>query len=165
MRALALLALLLPAACGFQLRGAAKLPFETLYVPNATSGIALDLKRHLQAGSSTRVVDDAKTAQALLQFTGETRSKEILALNAAGRVREYRLLYRVSFRVADSKGGEYLPNSTVTIARAITYDDAVALAKETEEQLIFRDMQSDMVQQILRRIAAAPAAPVAPAEN
>ena len=84
MRALipVLLALLL-AACGFQLRGAAKLPFETLYVPNATSGIALDLKRRLQAGSGTRVVDDAKTAQALLQFTGETRSKEILALNAA----------------------------------------------------------------------------------
>jgi LPS-assembly lipoprotein len=164
-RSLALLALALLAACGFQLRGAAKLPFETLYVPNATSGIALDLKRRLQAGSGTRVVDDAKTAQAQLQFTGETRSKEILALNAAGRVREYRLLYRVSFRVADGKGGEYLPNSTVTIARAITYDDAVALAKETEEQLIFRDMQSDMVQQILRRIAAAPAAPVAPAEN
>jgi len=155
MRALALLALFLLAACGFQLRGAAKLPFETLYVPNATSGIALDLKRHLLSGSDTRVVDDPKNAQALLQFTEETRSKEILALNTAGRVREYRLLYRVSFRVADGKGGEYLPSNTVTIARAITYDDAVALAKETEEQLIFRDMQSDMVQQILRRIAAA----------
>lgn len=160
-RAPALLLCLALAACGFQLRGAAKLPFETLYVPNATSGIALELKRHLLSGSDTRVVDDPKNAQALLQFTEETRSKEILALNTAGRVREYRLLYRVSFRVADGKGGEYLPSNTVTIARAITYDDAVALAKETEEQLIFRDMQTDMVQQILRRIAAVQAAPAA----
>lgn len=160
-RASALLLCFALAACGFQLRGAAKLPFETLYVPNATSGIALELKRHLQSGSDTRVVDDPKSAQALLQFTEETRSKEILALNTAGRVREYRLLYRVGFRVADGKGGEYLPGSSVTIARAITYDDAVALAKETEEQLIFREMQSDMVRQILRRIAAVQAAPAA----
>jgi LPS-assembly lipoprotein len=160
-RASALLLCFALAACGFQLRGAAKLPFETLYVPNATSGIALELKRHLQSGSDTRVVDDPKSAQALLQFTEATRSKEILALNTAGRVREYRLLYRVGFRVADGKGGEYLPGSSVTIARAITYDDAVALAKETEEQLIFREMQSDMVRQILRRIAAVQAAPAA----
>lgn len=160
-RASALLLCFALAACGFQLRGAAKLPFDTLYVPNATSGIALELKRHLQSGSDTRVVDDPKNAQALLQFTEETRSKEILALNTAGRVREYRLLYRVGFRVADGKGGEYLPGSSVTIARAITYDDAVALAKETEEQLIFREMQSDMVRQILRRIAAVQAPPAA----
>jgi LPS-assembly lipoprotein len=157
----ALLALLSVAACGFHLRGSTELPFETLYVPSATSGIALDLKRHVQAGSDTRVVDDPKAAQALLQFTEETRAKEILSLNTAGRVREYRLIYRVGFRVADGKGGEYVPRSIVTLQRDITYDEAVALAKETEEELLFRDMQSDMVRQILRRIAAARTAPKA----
>ncbi|MDH4093186.1 MAG: LPS assembly lipoprotein LptE [Betaproteobacteria bacterium] len=160
-RALALLALLVLAACGFQLRGTAKLPFETLYVPNATSGIALEVKRHVQSGSDTRVVDEAKGAQAQLQFLEESRSKEILSLNSAGRVREYRLLYRVSFRVADGRGGDYVPRSTVTLTRDITYDDTVALAKETEEQLLFREMQSDMVRQILRRIAALETAPAA----
>jgi LPS-assembly lipoprotein len=150
----AVLAALL-AACGFQLRGTTDLPFETLYVPAATSGIALDLKRHIQSGSDTRVVDDPQAAEAQLQFAGETRSKEILALNSAGRVQEYRLYYRVRFRVADAKGGEYVPYSTITLQRDITYDESVALAKETEEQLMFRDMQSDMVRQILRRIATA----------
>jgi LPS-assembly lipoprotein len=153
--------LLLLGACGFHLRGAADLPFETLYLPNATSGIALELKRHLQSGSDTRVVDDPKAAQAMLQFTEESRSKEILALNTAGRVREYRLVYRVSFRVADGKGAEFVPPSTITLGRDITYDDTVALAKETEEQLLFRDMQADMVQQILRRLTAARDAPKA----
>jgi LPS-assembly lipoprotein len=155
MRATALLALVALAACGFHLRGEADLPFRTLYVPNATTGIALDLKRHLQSASDTRVVDDPKAAQAQLQFIEETRGKEILALNAGGRVREYRLVYRVSFRVADGRGGEYVPRSTVRLERDITYDDALALAKETEEQLLFRDMQADMVQQILRRLTAA----------
>jgi len=155
MRAAALLAALLLAACGFHLRGEVDLPFRTLYVPNATSGIALELKRQLQSASGTRVVDDPQAAEAQLQFTEEARSKEILALNTAGRVREYRLVYLVGFRVADGRGGEYVARSTIRLERDITYDDTVALAKEAEEQLLFRDMQTDMVQQILRRLTAA----------
>ena len=149
------LALLLLAACGFQLRGTASLPFETIHVPNATSGIALDLKRNLRSGTRTRVLDDAKGAEAQLQFTEESRRKEILSLSAAGRVSEYRLVYRVAFRVSDGKGVDFLPPSTVTLTRDMTYDDSQVLAKEGEEQLLFRDMQIDMVQQIMRRIAAA----------
>jgi LPS-assembly lipoprotein len=152
---LALAAALLLAACGFQLRGAADMPFDTLYVPGATGGIALVLKRNIQSGSATRVVDDPKAAQAQLLFSEETRAKEILALSTAGRVREFRLIYRVGFRVADGKGGNYVPPSTVELTRDVTYDDAVALAKETEEQQLYRDMQVDMVQQIMRRLAAA----------
>jgi LPS-assembly lipoprotein len=150
----ALLALLL-AACGFHLRGAADMPFDTLFVPGATGGIALELKRNIQSGSATRVVDDPKAAEAQLLFSEETRTKEILALSSAGRVREYRLIYRVGFRVGDGKGGDFVPPSTVTLTRDVTYDDAVALAKETEERQLFRDMQADMVQQIMRRIGAA----------
>ena len=153
--ALAAAALALLAACGFQLRGAADMPFGTLYLADATRGIALELKRNIQSGSATRVVDDPKAAEAQLLFSEETRAKEILALSSAGRVREYRLIYRVGFRVGDGKGGDFVPPSTVTLTRDVTYDDAVALAKETEEQQLFRDMQADMVQQIMRRLAAA----------
>jgi len=148
-------AVTLLAACGFQLRGAADLPFDTLYLPGATGGIALELKRNIQSGSATRVVDDPDAAQARLEFSEETRSKEILALSTAGRVREYRLVYRVGFRVGDGKGNDFVPPSTVTLTRDVTYDDAAALAKETEEQQLFRDMQADMVQQIMRRVSAA----------
>jgi LPS-assembly lipoprotein len=148
-------AVTLLAACGFQLRGAADLPFDTLYLPGATGGIALELKRNIQSGSATRVVDDPNAAQARLEFSEETRSKEILALSTAGRVREYRLVYRVGFRVGDGKGNDFVPPSTVTLTRDVTYDDAAALAKETEEQQLFRDMQADMVQQIMRRVSAA----------
>ena len=146
--------------CGFRLRGTAEVPFETVYVPGATGGIALDLKRNIETGTRARVVDDPKSAQALLQFTEESRSKEILSLTAAGRVREFQLRYRVGFRVVDGKGGEFVPTSVIQLTRDVTFNDAEILAKEQEEQLLFRDMQSDMVQQILRRLAAAkPAAP------
>ena len=155
MRALILLFTISLAGCGFQLRGAAKLPFDTVYVAAAGGGIALDLKRNIQAGTDAKVVDDAKQAQALLQFTREERQKVILSLTATGRVREFQLHYIVGFRVVDNKGDVYVPQSTIELTRDITFNDADVLAKESEEQLLYRDMQNDMVQQIMRRLAAA----------
>ncbi|HKC53956.1 MAG TPA: LPS assembly lipoprotein LptE [Burkholderiales bacterium] len=156
MRKLLPLALcLVLASCGFQLRGTAEVPFETLYLPNSNAGIALDLKRNIQSGTRAKVVDDPKTAQAILQFTEETRNKEILSLTGTGRVREFQLRYRVGFRVHDGKGGDYVPQSVIQLTRDVTFNDSEILAKEAEEQLLFRDMQTDMVQQIMRRLAAA----------
>jgi LPS-assembly lipoprotein len=160
--ALALLFALVVAGCGFQLRGTAALPFDTLYMPGATGGIALDLKRNIQAGTRTTVVDDPKKAEAILDFLVETRDKVILSLAATGRVREYKLRYIVAFRVHDGKGGEFLPVSTVALTRDITFNDSDVLAKETEEGLLYRDMQFDMVQQVMRRLAAAHSAKSVP---
>jgi LPS-assembly lipoprotein len=101
------------------------------------------------------VVDDPKKADAIVQFTEETRQKEILSLTGTGRVREFQLVYRVGFRVHDGKGGDYIPQNTIALSRDITFSDTEVLAKEAEEQLLFRDMQSDMVQQIMRRLASA----------
>jgi LPS-assembly lipoprotein len=142
------------AGCGFHLRGTADVPFQTLYLPNSDSGIALDLRRYVQAGTRARVVDDPKQAEAILAFTEENREKNILSLTSAGRVSEFQLKYRVGFRVHDGKGGDYVPQTSIALTRDITFADTDVLAKEAEEQLLFRDMQSDMVQQIMRRIAA-----------
>jgi LPS-assembly lipoprotein len=155
LKKLLLLASMVLAGCGFQLRGTAEVPFQALYVPNAVTGIALDLKRSIQAGTNAKVVEDPKAADAILAFSHEAREKEILSLNAAGRVREFRLRYRVGFRVHDGKGNDYVPQSGLELTRDVSFNDAEVLAKEAEEQLLFRDMQSDMVQQIMRRLAAA----------
>jgi LPS-assembly lipoprotein len=141
--------------CGFHLRGSAAVPFQTLYIPNAKTGIALELKRNIEAGTNAKVVDDPKAAEAILELAGEAREKVILSLTGTGRVNEFRLRYRVSYRVHDGKGGEYVPTSVVQLFRDVTYSDSEILAKEAEEQLLFRDMQNDMVQQVLRRISAA----------
>lgn len=163
MRAAFVLALLLLAAgCGFQLRGTADLPFKTIYMPPANQqGVALDLRRNIQAGTHTTVVDDPKNAEAVIEFTQESREKVILSLTAGGKVSEFELQYRVSFRVHDNKGGEFLPNNTIFLRRAVTFSDADLLAKEKEDRLIYRSMESDVVQQIMRRLEAAPSKPLA----
>ncbi len=152
---LAVALLLTLAACGFKLRGTAAVPFETIYLPGATGGIALDLKRNIQVGTNAKVVDNAAQAEAVMQFTEEAKQKEVLSLTGTGKVREFQLRYRVGFRVHDGKGGEYVPQSTIQLTRDVTFNDTEILAKEQEEQILFRDMQTDMVQQILRRLAAA----------
>ncbi|HET7672401.1 MAG TPA: LPS assembly lipoprotein LptE [Burkholderiales bacterium] len=155
MRGFAALLALMVAGCGFQLRGSAQVPFNSLYIPNARTGIGLELKRNIEAGTQAKVVEDPKGADAILELSNELRDKAILSLGGTGRVREFRLRYSITYRVHDGKGGEYLPSSTVNLTRDVTYNDAEILAKEAEELLLFRDMQSDMVQQLLRRLSSA----------
>lgn len=153
--ALAVLAALLVASCGFQLRGSSSLPFDTIYVPGSSGGVALDLKRAIESSSKTRVVDSPKNAQAVFELTEARQEKEILSLTGAGRVREYRLRYHVRYRVHDPKGRDLVPSTTLNQTRDVTFNDSAVLAKEAEDQLLYRDMQNDMVQQILRQLAAA----------
>jgi LPS-assembly lipoprotein len=155
MRALAsvVLALLL-AACGFQLRGAQPLPFSSLYVAEDWE-LGVILRRNIRAYGSTRLASSPQEAEAVLTRIGETREKNILSLSATGRVREYQLRYRFAFRVHDLKGREFIPPTEVVLVREISFSDDRVLAKEQEEVLLYRDMQNDMVQQVLRRMAAA----------
>jgi LPS-assembly lipoprotein len=151
------------ASCGFQLRGShgsAELPFSSIYVGfPETSPLGAELKRNLRGGKAV-VVDEATQADAVLDVLSESRNKQILSLNSAGRVREYLLLYTLVFRVRDNKGGEIMPATEITLRRNISFNESETLAKESEEALLYRDMQGDLVQQILRRLAAIKRAPV-----
>ena len=69
---------MLLASCGFQLRGQAQLPFQSLYVPGS-SPLVVELKRNLTSASKARLVSDPKEAEAVLGFTGEVRDKVILS--------------------------------------------------------------------------------------
>jgi len=142
------------AGCGFQLRGQASLPFDTLYVPGA-SPLVVELKRNLVAGTHSKLVNSEKDAKAILGFTSEVREKVVLSFNTSGLVREYQLRYRVGFRLYDAKGRNYLPPNEIQLTRDVSFNEAQVLAKETEDALLYRDMQTDMVQQIIRRIVAA----------
>lgn len=149
----ALLCTLLLTACGFQLRGEANLPFETLYVQAPTgSQFAIQVRRMITAGSSTKIIDNAKGAEATLVLVGEKREKNILSLSGTGRVSEYQLRYLMSYRVMDRNAVEIIPVTEIALKRDLSYSDAELLSKEAEDALLFRDMQNDAVQQLLRRL-------------
>lgn len=152
---LMLAAALLVAGCGFHLRGAAELPFKSIYIDAPPASVfATQLRRVINASSDTRIVENPKEAEVVLQLLDERREKEILSLSGAGRVSEYLLRYRVTFRVLDKKQREVVPTSQISLRREVTYNVEQALAESAEEELLYRDMQNDAVQQILRRLQA-----------
>lgn len=145
-------------ACGFQLRGSNgqyHMPFQSIYLGfSDTSPLGTELKRNLRGGDAVVVVTDAAKAEAKFDVLSETRGKTILSLNSQGRVREYLLTYTLVFRVRDAKDAELLGSTEISLKRSIAFNENQVLAKESEEALLYRDMQSDLVQQILRRLAA-----------
>ena len=146
------------AACGFKLRGQQTFPFETISVPSQ-SPLGVQLQRNIAAASErTKLVPSATDADAVLSVLTEQQEKVILSLNSQGQVREYQLRYRVVFRVSNPKGGDFIAPTAMLLTRDITFNNAV-LAKEAEEAQLYQEMRSDMVQQIMRRLAAAKPVP------
>lgn len=154
------------AACGFQLRGQASLPFETIYVSFPQGHpLGTDLKRLIKAGTTTRVIDNAKKAQATLEIVSVMNDKQIMSVSGGGRVREFELFYRVSFRLTDAKGVELIPTNEIVLRRILPFTDAQVVAKEGEEAMLVREMQSDSADQILRRLEAVKIAETKPSPS
>ena len=151
--ALAVLCLL--AGCGFKPVSTAALPFQTLYVSTGSyASFGGVFKRFVESYSrTTRIADTAAGADAVVEILHERQEKQILSLNADGRVQEYLLRYRVSFRVLDRAGRVLIPPDNIVLERDLTYDDDAVLAKENEEAFLYRDMQMDAVQQLVRRLS------------
>jgi LPS-assembly lipoprotein len=144
--------------CGFQLRGSsgqATLPFKSIYLGfPETSTLGNELKRNIRGGGDVTIASKPEEAEAILEVPSEVREKVIASLNSQGRVREYTLYYKVTIRVRDNKNQELLAPTQIVLKRDISFNESQVLAKESEEVLLYRDMQSDLVQQILRRLAA-----------
>jgi len=150
--------LLIPllAACGFHLRGAASYNFNTIYV-NATGSppMGTALRKALADTGSAKVADDPKAAQVILDVPTVIDDKEVLSLSQSGAVREYQLVKRASFRLHDSDGNDWLPAGEVVVRRSYTFSETEVLARDAQEQRLLREMQQDIVQQLVRRLQAA----------
>jgi len=145
----------LVAGCGFKLRGPQALPFETLYVgvdPNSEFGAAL--RRQIATSGTTTTVEVREAGDARLEVLRTARTRDILSLSGAGKVREYQLNQSIMFRVVDRSGVELLPATSIAARREYNFDDTQVIAKEQEEALLWRDMENDLLQQLMRRLAA-----------
>lgn len=162
MRARRALLLAAPAAllagCGFQLRQPPQFAFRSIYVAAAPhSALGKELKRSIASAADVAVFDDPaslKAAQVVLEVLADQREKVVVGLNATGQVREFQLRTRFRFRLRNAQGRELIPETELLQQRDISFNESAVLAKEAEENLLYRDMQSDIVQQLLRRLAA-----------
>jgi len=138
---------------GFQLRGSQTLPIERLYLSlPVNSPIGAEIGRVVRSSTNATVVSNRTEAQAIVELLGEQREREVLSINAQGRAREYQLRLRTTFRVVDQEGIELIAPTSLIARRDISFNESELLAKESEEALLYRDMQSDLVRQIVNRL-------------
>lgn len=144
------------ASCGFHLRGAANYTFQSIFVNAAGAPtLAAEMRRALSSTGSARIVDDPKNAQVILDIPLVADDKEVLTLSGGGAVREYLLIKRVQFRLHDADGNEWLPPGEIALRRTYSFSESEVLARNTQEQRLLKEMQTDAVQQLVRRLQAA----------
>ena len=156
-----LIVLAMATACGFKMRGALSvdLPFKTVYVAGVadTSPFAQVLKSQLRANGIGVVPEEYKDrAQVILRVLGDQQTKTVVAVNPSGLAREYRLTYRLGFRVESGSGVELYPATTIELTREISFNPQTpqeVLSKEQEDALLIRDMQNDAAIQVLQRLS------------
>jgi LPS-assembly lipoprotein len=144
------------AGCGFELRRAPDFAFKTILITSA-SAVAVDLRRSLGSVVDVQVLPAGSRpdqAQVILDVPAELREKVVVGLNASGQVREFQLRIRLRFRLRTPQGKELIPETELLQQRDISFNESAVLAKEAEEGLLYRDMQSDLVQQLIRRLGA-----------
>jgi len=144
------------AACGFRLKGATPLPFDTLYTNIAeNSAFGADLRRLIVATSpNTRFVTDVSQAQARLTQISMQQSMREISISPEGLVEEYELNLIFVFQLTDAQGRILLPPTTLRSTREVPYDPSAIQAKQGEIGSLFQEMQRSLVDRIVRRLTS-----------
>ena len=137
-------------ACGFQLRGGIEANFESISIDGGSAGFVKQLKKRLRQ-SSIAVLSSGGEVQ--LEIVDDLLDKRILSLNSDGRISEYELNYKVSYRVKgqnDSEWGQLINNE---VRRQYTYDDENVVAKALEEEKLINGMRDELIRTITAQIS------------
>ncbi len=107
-----------------------------------------------RAIARVKVKKAQQMAAAQLEQVSEIRNTRQVSLNAQGKVEEFELTLRFTFRVVDSRRQIVLPDTTLSAVRSLPFDDRFVQAKEGEQATLFKDMQRSLVSRIVRRLTA-----------
>ena len=119
----------------------------------AASSLAVELRRQLEGTGRLEIVADQSKAEVVLESPGEQRERTVVSVTATGEVREFQLRIRFRFRLRTPEGRELLPMSEILRQIDQSYSESAALSKEQEALMLYQNMQSDIVQQVMRRLA------------
>jgi LPS-assembly lipoprotein len=147
--------------CGFHLRGtsAVSLPPQ-LSVMRVTMGgatyppLLVEVRNAMLSLGSVKLTDDVSAAVPVLLLSGESIQSQVLAMDSAGRISAYLLVYRVSFSLTGADGKTLLPSQAIRMQREYTFDRLNVIATEKQSEFLQTEMRRDAAQQILRRLAS-----------
>jgi LPS-assembly lipoprotein len=151
---IAAMAAALAQGCGFKLRAPPQMPFRRIALTGfpPRSPLAEALRQSLSP--AVEVLETGAQAEVVLVALQDAREKSVVATTAAVQVREVQLRSRLNFRIEAPGGRVLLPPTQLLLSRDMSYNETQALAKEEEEAQLYREMQADLVAQVLRRLSA-----------
>jgi LPS-assembly lipoprotein len=144
---------LLLAGCGFQLKGAASLHFDSIALTGFEARSPLEQELRAALLRSVAVKDAPAQAQVVFQSLGEERLRRAVAFTASGQVRDIQLRTIFRYRAQTPADRELIPDSRIELIRELSFVERQALGKQQEADDLFREMQSDIVQQLLLRLS------------
>lgn len=158
-----LIIIVIPAACGFHLRGSPALQGEGgtlppemavtfIEAPSQTSHLVRQLKRALRS-ADILLVEEIIPAAAVLRLR-EDLERRVLSVDSQGRAVEYELYYTVNFAVSRNDIEWEIPSQSITLTRDYFFDRLDALGADRQEALLRQDMQRELARLILDRIRA-----------
>lgn len=142
------------AGCGFELRRAAELHFDSIALTGFAPLSPLAQELRLALERSVKVIEDQAKAQVVFQALVDQRTRRAVAYTASGQVRDIQLRIQLRYRAQTPSERELIPDSKIEQIREMTFIEAKALGKQQEEQDLYREMQSDIVLQVLLRLSA-----------
>ena len=151
----AVLVVVLATACGFHLRSwDLGSTVESAYVAAAPRHpLAASLQRALrQAGVTLTASPEA--ADVVIGLLDSRRERRGASVSDQARVAEYETTLGVRFEVTDGEGNELVPAQWLERERIFRVDRDNIIGSSEEQALLEREMQTDLVQQILRAINA-----------
>jgi len=154
---LMLLTLLATSACGFKLRGQVEVPPELnpLYIQAGQGSSLVNVVGQQLKGSQVRLAAGAGDARVILRITDEQRSSRVIAVDRGGKALASNLFYSVTFDAVTSEGKQLVPRQTIEVMRTYENPDVEVLGKQSEAELIYKDMSVEAATRIMDRLRVA----------
>jgi LPS-assembly lipoprotein len=144
---------LLAGGCGFHLRtwdiGSS---IEAAHVvSNPRNPLEAPLRLALrQAGVAE--AGSAADATVVVELLDSRRDRRSITVSGQGRAAEYETILGVRYRVTDGRGSELVEPQWLERERVFRVDRDNIIGSSEEQALLEREMQNDLVQQILRAL-------------
>jgi|SRR5579864_4538498 len=149
-------AVLLAAACGFQLQGHSPLPatVKTPYLeaPDRQSDFIQSLRRTLLSNGA-QLAEQRDKASAVVSILKDSVSRRVLSVSATNQPNEYEVTYTVAFSVT-AGDKELLAPQELSATRSYSFDERLLLAKGHEEDILREDMAHDLADMVMRRLSS-----------
>ena len=141
--------------CGFALRGSnVATHVEAVYVHAAPRvDVSADLERSLRS-SGVRVLDAAEAEAVTVNLFEQREERRIISTTEEAQAAEYRVELRVRYSITGADDMVLAPEQWTSATRVVPIDRNNLVGTSQEQALIRGEMSRDVVQQILRSLAA-----------